>query len=177
MCTDGTLPATVNAPPAITSPPGSVASARTSGSTGLAMPEPTGDQLVPFHRAMHSNPAPEMVVKLPPASTSPFGSVHSARATVFASGPVTDPSCDQLEPFHCATKPRPPATMSPFGSAASAHVPMPGTPLNTAQDEPFQRATPAPVPAWPPATRSPFAATVSAYGCENGRSPSPLQLA
>jgi hypothetical protein len=78
------VPAVANLPPATRLPSGATASAATkSGCAEVPMPPAIADQVVPFHRAMRPaltqpNELP-IEAKSPPAITSPFGIVASAR--------------------------------------------------------------------------------------------------
>src|SRR5206468_3441984 len=98
-------PALLNRPPAYTSLP-DTASAYTMGGywppwPPQHIPEPSADQLLPFHLAMIFAPLSPAVVNTPPAYTSPpdTASAYTERA-LRSSSPIPEPSADQLLPFH-----------------------------------------------------------------------------
>jgi hypothetical protein len=86
-------------------------------------PAPSGDHVVPFQRAMFAHATPPMVVKLPPAKTSPLGWIASAPTPPLP----TDPSSVHDVPFQRATlyplAPKSPlTTRSPAAVVAIAHT-------------------------------------------------------
>src|SRR5208337_1832411 len=82
--------------PAYNVPP-DTASAFTGGKLLPPIPEPRGDQLLPFHCAMSLAALPPAVAKLPPAYNVPPDTA-SASTSLF----IPEPRADQLFPFHCA---------------------------------------------------------------------------
>ena len=98
-----TPPAVSNQPPAYRFVPDT-----TSANAGPSIPEPTGDQLLPFHWAMPLAETPPAIPNQPPAyRVLPF----TASA---ATAPFTpEPNCDQPLPSHCTM---PLSTTNPFAS-------------------------------------------------------------
>ena len=68
-----------------------------SASTSPFIPEPSADQLLPFHCAMALADTPPAVAKLPPAYN-----VLSDTASASTLASIPEPRADQLLPFHCA---------------------------------------------------------------------------
>src|SRR5262245_23207686 len=182
----GTPPALLKRPAATTSPLARVTSLSTcGGSGGIAlldknMPEPIGNQALPFHRATQGEVPPNA----PPATSSPVP--LTARARTRTKPGIPDPNGDQDEPFHRATPLAavppivvnwPPTTRSPFGSCASAKMLSFAVPSSD-HAVPFQRATPswpAPLPNLPLATMSPLASASSTAGESLRCTPSVVQ--
>src|SRR5438477_10254432 len=98
MSLAGLPPAVVNAPPTYRSPPDSA-----NANTVLFMPEPSADQLLPFHLAMLVAALPPADAKKPPT----YRSLPDTASAVTVGGvtptpPTPKPSAAQLLPFHLA---------------------------------------------------------------------------
>src|SRR6266702_3312489 len=94
----GPPPAVVKLPPAYTSLPDTA-----SADTALFIPEPSADQLLPFHLAMELAALPPAVVNSPPAYTLlPDTASADTLMGLPLPPPTPEPSADQMLPFHLA---------------------------------------------------------------------------
>src|SRR6266511_3477658 len=100
MYADTVPPAVVKPPPAYRSLPDTTSADTEAKGLGPPIPEPSADQLLPFHLAMFVATLPPAVVKAPPAYRS-----LPDTASAYTKGlgpPIPEPSAVQLLPFHLA---------------------------------------------------------------------------